>query len=114
MAFAAARTGYVDPRDPLDVLREIGERRGWDSRDVMLLAKQSADDFERMFEALRGDEVRQSIKTVYQLARTEQPDSAIERATTEALKRIAAKSPLRARKIAGLGIKLNKDEDQAT
>jgi hypothetical protein len=83
----------------------MGERRGWDDRDVMLLAKQSADDFERMFEALKGDDVRRAIETIRLLARTEGPDSdGIERATTEALKRIAAKSPLRARKVARFGV----------
>lgn len=108
-AFEAARTGYVDPREPLDVLREIGARQGWDQRDVMLMSKQGADDFERMFEALKGDEVRQSIETIRLLARSERPESdTIEKATAEALKRIAAKSPLRARKVAKFGVKLDK------
>lgn len=112
-AFAAARAGYDDPRDPFDVLREIGTRQGWDQRDVMLMAKQSADDFERMFEALRGDEVRQSIETIRLMARTKPPESdAIERVTTEALKRIAAKSPLRARKVARFGVTLDDEEDK--
>jgi hypothetical protein len=110
-AFARARTGYIDPRDPLDILREMGERQGWDQRDVMMMAKQSADDFEQMFEALKGDEVRQSIDTIRRLARSERPESdAIEHATTEALKRIAAKSPLRARKVARFGVKLGDDD----
>jgi hypothetical protein len=104
-AFAKARAAYVDSRDPLEVLRGIGERHGWSEQDAMLLAKQSADDFEQMFEALRGEDVRQSIETIRQLARAHQPESeAIERATSEALRRIAAKSPIRARKIKRFGI----------
>ena len=111
-AFAAARAAYVDSREPLDVLREMGKRRGWDDRDVILMAKQSADDFERMFEALKGEEVRQAIETIRQLASTERLGSnSIERATTEALKRIAAKSPLRARKVARFGVTLGDDTD---
>ncbi|WP_156313551.1 hypothetical protein [Erythrobacter sp. SG61-1L] len=110
-AFEAARAEYVDPRDPLDVLREIGARQGWDQRDVMLMSKQSTDDFERMFEALKGDEVRQSIEAIRLLARSERPESdTIERATTEALKRIAGKSRLRARKVARFGVKPGDDE----
>ena len=109
-AFEAARASYIDPRDPLDVLREIGGRQGWDQRDVMVMAKQSADDFERMFEELNGEEVRQSIETIRLLARTDRPESdTIERATSEALRRIAAKSPLRARKVARFGVKPNDD-----
>lgn len=113
-AFANARAYYADTRDPLGVLREMGERRGWDERDVMLMAQQSADDFERMFEALRGDEVRQSIETIRQLARSHRPEAAkIDEVTTEALRRIAAKSPLRARKI-GRFIDLNEDQANET
>lgn len=109
-AFANARANYADTRDPLEVLREMGERRGWDERDVMLMAQQNAEKFERMFEALNGDEVRQSIETIRQLARSHRPEAAkIDEVTTEALKRIAAKSPLRARKI-GRFIDLNDDQ----
>lgn len=99
-AFAKARDNYVDQRDPLEVLREIGGRRGYDERDVILMNQQNADDFERMFEALTGDDVRNSLETIRRLARSNRPEAAeIDAATTEALKRIAAKSPLRARKI---------------
>ena len=81
----------------------------------MLMSKQSVDDFERMFETLKGDEVRQSIETIRLLARSEHPESdAIEKATTEALKRIAAKSRLRARKVARFGIKLDEAADKLT
>lgn len=112
-AFAKARATYVDPRDPFEVLREMGARQSWDKRDAMLMRKQSADDFERMFEALRGDQVRYSIEAIRKLAREEKhEDDTIERTTTEALKRIATKSPLRARKVARFGVKL--DESAVT
>ncbi len=88
----------------------MGERRGWDESDVMLMAQINAEKFERMFEALSGDEVRQSIETIRQLARSHRPEAAkIDEVTTEALKCIAAKSPLRARKI-GKFIDLNDDQ----
>ncbi|PEQ10352.1 hypothetical protein B2G71_22885 [Novosphingobium sp. PC22D] len=99
-AFAEARANYVDDRDPLDVLREIGVRRAYDERDVMLMARQGPDNFELMFEALQGEEVRHSIEIIRQLARSHRPEAAaIDQASREALKRISEKSPLRARKI---------------
>lgn len=99
-AFAEARANYVDERDAFEVLREMGERRAYDERDVMLMARQSPEDFERLFEALKGEEVRHSIEIVRQLARSHRPEAAvIDENSTEALKRIARKSPLRARKV---------------
>ncbi|MEM1132818.1 MAG: hypothetical protein AAGH53_07770 [Pseudomonadota bacterium] len=109
-AFANARANYVDPRDPFEVLKHMGEKRGWDRRDAMLMAKQSVDDFESMFEALEGDQIRNSIEILQSLGRSQQEGSEeVEKSTTEALRRIAVKSSLRARKVARFGVTLDEE-----
>lgn len=104
-AFEEARKNYKDDRDPFDALKEIGNNRTWEQRDLILMSKQSADNLVNMFEALRGDEVKRSIKILQEMGRAQREESAkIMEATTEALRRIGAKSPLRARKVANYGV----------
>jgi hypothetical protein len=106
-AFKERYSNYVDPRVPIDVLRSMGERQSWDQADIALMAKQSVDDFEAMFEALRGDEVRRSIDMVLTLGRANYPESETINATaTDALRRIASKSPMRRTKVQRYGVHL--------
>lgn len=104
-AFASQLEALVDDRAPLDVLRSISERQQWDEQDIALMAKQTAADFERYFEKLQGNEMRRTIDLLLLIGRSGQNHSKqILSATTDALLRIAAKSPLRARRIAAFGI----------
>jgi hypothetical protein len=104
VAMEEACQRHVDDRDPFEVLKSLA-RGGWSEADVILMGRQSADDFERMFEALRGPEVRASIETVLRIGRAGHAESEnILQNATEALRRIARKSPLRARKIRRFGI----------
>ena len=113
-AFSARRAGHVDLRDPIDVLREIGERQNWDEADVALMAKQSTEDFERMFEALRGKEMRNSIETIRRLGQSQREGSLeINKSVHAALQRIAGKSPLRLRKISAMGVEIPSETDLA-
>ncbi len=106
-AFAKRRAQHIDKRTPLDVLRSMGSRQNWSEADVMLMAKQSANDLEQMFEALKGNDLRQSIDIILILGGSGLEGSdAIKENSTEALRRIAAKSPLRARKIRRYGVPL--------
>lgn len=107
-AFDDRAARHVDSRDPLEVLRAIGARRGWDRSDISAVARCSADDFERTFEALSGEVMKPAIQTVLQMGRSgEQASAGITEAALTALRRIAAKSPLRARRVAALGVALN-------
>ncbi|MCX2725146.1 hypothetical protein [Roseibium salinum] len=107
-AFEDRRSGYQDDRDPYEVLVEIGRSENWSEADIALMAMQSADDFEGMFEELRGRDVRKSIETILRLGRIDLDGSKeIKAASHEALRRIAKKSPLRARKVARFGVELN-------
>lgn len=112
-AFAEARRNYTDDRDPFETLKAIGKEQSWEQRDLILMSQQTADDFEKMFEALRGEDVKRCITIVQQMGRSGREESEqIMEATTEALKRIGAKSPLRARKVANFGITID-DESEA-
>lgn len=98
---------FKDERNPLDVLRELSGR-GWRDADVGLMAKQSVSDFERLFEALHGRDLRLSIDAILQMGRSNSEGaSTIKINSLAALLRIAGKSPLRARKIQRFGIDLN-------
>ncbi len=109
-AFAARRAAHIDTRDPLAVLRAIGESRNWSEADSVLLTKLSVDDFVRIFEALRGKEVRDSIGRVLDIGISQSEGSeSIKVKSLEALRRIADKSPLRKRKIQAMGIQLETD-----
>ena len=104
-AFAARLATHVDPRDPLEVLRSIGERRGWDDEDAALMARQGTDDFERMFLALRGPVLKPTLDMVRAMGRSHLPASdAIEAASAESLRRIAARSELRRRRLQAWGV----------
>lgn len=112
-AFAAKRTAFIDERDPLEVLRSIGERRTWSEADVELLARQSTDDFERLFETLQGAPLKPAIEMLLLIGNNHGEGRAEMRAAAvAALRRIAAKSPLRARKVASFGVRLEERTEE--
>ena len=78
----------------------MGERRGWNEADIALMASQSADDFERIFETLRGDDLKSSISILLMIGKNPNLDELgmILTTATAALRRITAKSPVRAGK----------------
>lgn len=106
------RSAYVDTRDPFELLSSIGRRQDWDERDVALMATQSADDFERMFETLKGEDLGRSIRVILNIGLTNaRGGDAVRAASLEALRRIGRKSPLRARKIRSFGVELEPQGD---
>lgn len=112
-AFKQAEEKFEDTRDPVEVMKNITAQSGWNPEDIDLLAKQSASDFERFFEAIQGDELPRVADFVVSLGRHEGDNyRALGLAVTEGLKRIAAKSPLRARRVASYGVDLNTDKNE--
>ncbi len=96
---------YVDDRIPLEVFQGMAERQSWDDQDLLLLSKQSSKDFEEMFLAIRGPNLRRTIQLVLMISRQRQPEAeAIKLAAGEALRRIAARSPIRALRLRRYGI----------
>jgi len=109
-AFKELQDQYVDNRDPKEVLLGLAETNGWNNEDVLLLEKQSADDFEKIFEEIQGDELSRVIKRSLLIGQHEK-ETPIEASVTEALRRIAAKSPLRARRVVSYGVTLDDPEE---
>ncbi len=112
-AFEERRRNFQDSRNPLEVLQRIGREGRWREADVALMAKQSVADFEKMFEELRGSDVHDAVEVILRIGKTrEEGSQLIKTATIEALRRIAAKSPLRARKIRRFGIEVEPAVEQ--
>lgn len=104
-AFEKLKADFVDARDPRDVLIAMVTNRGWDEADIGLLAMQSSDDFEKMFESIEGSNLSSVVKFALSLGAYDGPNhKLIGAAVTAALRSIAAKSPLRRRRIEGYGV----------
>jgi hypothetical protein len=103
--FEKLKTDFVDTRDPCDVLTAIVKSQGWGYADIALLAKQSSEDFERIFESIEGPNLPSVVKFALSLGGHEGSNhKLVGTAVTKALQSIATKSPLRKRRIASYGV----------
>jgi hypothetical protein len=106
--FEKLKTDFVDTRDPCDVLTAMVTNRGWNEADIVLLGKQSAEDFEKIFESIEGPILSSVVKFAISLGGHEGPNhKLVGTAVTKALQLIATKSPLRKRRIASYGVAVN-------
>lgn len=106
-AFVDRYAAYVDDRDPKDVLIAIAASQSWNDADVALLAKLTQDELISMFQSIEGKDLGRSIRHALRLGRLPDNDGKKLGANLEqALKQIAAKSPLRARRIRQFGVDL--------
>jgi hypothetical protein len=106
--FEKLKTDFVDTRDPREVLLAMVTNRGWDEADIVLLSKQSAEDFELIFESIEGPNLSSVVKFALSLGGHEGPNhKLVGTAVTKALQSIATKSPLRKRRIASFGVAVN-------
>lgn len=104
-AFADKLDSFVDGREPTAVLLEMYEKQGWSPLDLELLATVTSDGFVEFVEGLRGPEVRRVIEFLQLIGR--QPDKTSQKVgitVSDALTRIAAKSPLRALRMRRFGV----------
>lgn len=107
-AFASELETITDDRSPLDVMRNIAENQRWNDRDLKLISNLNSDELQNYLEQLKGNETGRVVDLLLLIGRSGQKYSeAILGITTSALKQIAAKSPLRARKVARFGIELD-------
>jgi hypothetical protein len=103
-AFSASRAAIHDNRNPKQVLLEIAQGGGWNQEDELLLAGVSTEAFERLIEETEGRNLRLLVQTALRMAgHGTEPLEAMSRSLTEALTRIAQKSPLRARRLRAWG-----------
>ncbi|MBK9584595.1 MAG: hypothetical protein IPO55_01575 [Alphaproteobacteria bacterium] len=114
-AFQSLESEFKDQRDPLEVMKKMTDQNGWSPEDIDLLAKQSPEQFEQMFEALQGRDLPRVAKFLVGLGGHEGENyRAMGLAIEGGLKRIAAKSPLKAQRVASYGIDLSAMGDVAT
>lgn len=114
-AFERQFATFTDDRDPREVLLAIARTQGWNPEDEALIANQTAKDFERLFESIRGPELKSVIKMALTLGqRDNEQGRAINAAVSEALRRIGAKSPMSAHRVAHYGIKVDPDSPAAS
>lgn len=103
--FEKLKTDYVDRRNPCEVLIAMVTGGGWNEADIILLGKQSAEDFEKMFESIEGPNLPSVVKFALSLGAHEGPNhKLVGTSVTKALQSIATKSPLRKRRIASYGV----------
>lgn len=106
--FEKLKTDFVDTRDPREVLVAMVTNSGWNEADIVLLGKQSAEDFEKIFESIEGPNFSSVVKFALSLGGHEGPNhELVGTAVTKALQSIATKSPLRKRRIASYGVAVN-------
>jgi hypothetical protein len=110
-AFQQIAANFEDTRDPTDVMKKITAHSSWNNEDVDLLSKLTPIDFERIFETVEGDELPRVAKFIVSLGGHEGENyKAMGFAVTEGLKLIAAKSPLKARRVRSYGVDLDTNE----
>ena len=103
--FTKLKTDFVDTRDPCDVLTAMVTNRGWKEADIVLLGKQSAEDFEKIFESIEGPILSSVVEFALSLGGHQGPNhKLVGTAVTKALQSIASKSPMRKRRIASFGV----------
>lgn len=91
------------PEDPVDTLIRIHNQSGWNPRDIQLLAPLTADDFVEMFKRLRGSDLRMASSEALRFKSRGAVGSlehGIGVAADLAMERIAAESPINARRVA--------------
>ncbi|QTD54613.1 hypothetical protein [Parasphingorhabdus cellanae] len=98
---------FEDHRDPFEVLKQIGSNSPWNDDDLVLMSKQTPEDFEKFFEELSGPSLKITIEALLAMGKSNR-DGAEDLlvSATEALRRIGRKSPMRERKVKAFGISL--------
>lgn len=98
-------TAFVDERDPKEVLISIAASEGWNDADVALLAKLTPDELVALLESIEGRDAGRAIRHALRLGRLPDDNGKLLGTNLEqALKQIAAKSPLRARRMRQYGV----------
>jgi hypothetical protein len=107
-AFNKLKADTIDTRDPKTVLVGMVANSVWNEDDIVLLGKQSPEDFVAIFESAEGPGLRSVVKFALSLGAHEGENyKLIGSSVREALRSIAARSPLRRKKIESYGVTLD-------
>ncbi|MCX7310159.1 MAG: hypothetical protein NTV56_00155 [Alphaproteobacteria bacterium] len=109
-AFADRLSVLVQKRDPAEVLVRIDADSAWGVDDIKTLVALGPDDFYGMFKKLKAIDLRRAVRASLALGRNSPADkdyAAITANATEALKRIAAESPMNKLRVGKWGIRID-------
>lgn len=113
-AFAKKYESYQDQRDPADVILKCARRSGWNRDDEELLSKLTADDFVKIFDRLDGEDTPPIVKFSIRMGIPSTTEGkSVGGNATDALRRIAQRSPLNRRRVEGYGVQLDATPDSA-
>jgi hypothetical protein len=112
-AFDARHTKQKDERDPKALLLAIAGGQPWTDEDIRLLASVTPDAFEALIVQTEGEDLRRLVQTALQIARSRAHDNpALMTSLAAALTRIAAMSPMSARRLKAWGFVVADPGDQ--
>lgn len=107
-AFAAKYEAFEDKRNPAEVLLECARRSGWNREDEELLGKLTRDDFVTIFQNLDGEDTPTIIKMALGMGiASTTPEKTVAENAIDALRIIAATSPLNERRVEGFGVPID-------
>ncbi|MCE9602324.1 MAG: hypothetical protein K8S21_08990 [Gemmatimonadetes bacterium] len=95
-ALTAARESVRDPRGLEEVLTALESADGWGEPDVEVLLSASAEQYERLFRATRGERLGRWVGLCMRFASVEGPEAEVGRRAQAALRSIASDGPLNA------------------
>jgi hypothetical protein len=108
-AFADKLASFGSNTDPLEILKTIGSRRGWNPEDITALASLPVSEYHRILKSHTGDELSSIQKSMFMFDGTiNQSPQMMEVAKRgrEALRQIAAESTVNRIRVERLGIQL--------
>ncbi len=92
--------------DAAAILRNMAERHGWHPDDLAILAAVSVDEYQRIFQAHRGDVLHGIINMCLQFRGQSDTQGVIAEKARAALERIGLKSQINALRVSKYGIKI--------
>ena len=95
-ALSAARESARDPRGLEEVLTALESVDAWSDSDVEVLLSASAEQYERLFRATRGERLGVVVGLCMRFASAEGPEAEVGRRAQDALRSIAKDGPMNA------------------
>lgn len=108
-AFVAKLATFEDDRDPEEVLKRIGEERGWGQDDVRFLSLQSPATFRGIFKRLSGTDFHRAIRGGLMFRNIQNADTEMQLVTANveaALREIGQESPINLRRVRQKGVQI--------
>ncbi|MFT5036694.1 MAG: hypothetical protein ACI9VM_000257 [Candidatus Azotimanducaceae bacterium] len=112
-SFKQKLDSFTDDREPKELLIDMAKNRGWNLEDPLLLAKLSSEDFYKLFKETKGEELYSVVRGALMFSGNADQDEDKQKVlknVTEAMQKIAAESPINARRVAMYGVKLEENK----